>query len=241
MPKSEEQRLVHCENGEIRYTLIRKQVKNVNLRIKSDGRVLVSASRHVPISFIDGFIVQKQNYIFSALVKYAEKRNLVQDTPKRYVSGEHYELLGKSLELKVEEAKAEDVYIDGNVIVLKVKNKEDVHHKEIVMSKWLKKYQTEVFEELIREKYALFQKYGVPYPKLKVRRMTASWGSCQPKKGIITLNSQLAAAPKDCIEYVIVHEFAHFIHPDHSKQFWDVVARMMPDWKERKNELRKQL
>lgn len=240
MFKTEEQRLVPCENGEIRYILIRKQVKNVNLRIKPDGRVLVSANRRVPIRFIEEFILQKQNYILSALARYAEKRNPVREAPKRYVSGEHYELLGRSLELRVEEAKAEDVYIDGDVIVLKVKNKEDASHKEIVMSKWLKKYQTEVFEELIHEKYALFQEYGIPYPELKVRHMTASWGSCQPKKGIITLNSQLIAAPKTCIEYVIVHELAHFIHPDHSRQFWDVVARMMPDWKERKNELKKQ-
>lgn len=241
MPETEEQRLVHCENGDIQYILIRKQVKNVNLRIKPDGRVLVSANRRVPIRFIDGFIVQKQKYILSAIARYAEKRSMVEDIPKQYVSGESYELLGRRFALKVEEAKAEDVYIDGNAIILKVKNKEDVHHKETMMSKWLKEYQTEVFGELIHETYALFQKYGVPYPQLKVRHMTASWGSCQPKKGVITLNSRLIAAPKTCIEYVIVHEFAHFIHPNHSRQFWDVVTMIMPDWKERKAELRKQL
>lgn len=241
MPKTEEQRIVHCENGNIQYRLIRKQVKNVNLRIKPDGRVLVSANRRVPIRFIDGFIVQKQNYILSAIARYAEKRSMVEDIPKQYVSGESYELLGRRFALKVEEAKAEDVYIDGDAIVLKVKNKEDVRHKETMMSKWLKKYQTEVFGELIHETYELFQEYGVPYPELKVRHMTASWGSCQPKKGVITLNSRLIAAPKTCIEYVIVHEFAHFIHPNHSRQFWDVVTMIMPDWKERKAELRKQL
>ncbi len=229
MPKAEEQRIVHCENGDIQYRLIRKQVKNVNLRIKPDGRVLVSANRRVPIRFIDGFIAQKQNYILSAIARYAEKRSMVEDIPKQYVSGESYELLGRRFALKVEEARAEDVYIDGNAIILKVKDKENVHHKELVMSKWLKEYQTEVFGELIHETYALFQKYGVPYPQLKVRHMTASWGSCQPKKGVITLNSRLIAAPKTCIEYVIVHEFAHFIHPNHSRQFWDVVTMIMPD------------
>lgn len=244
MFKTEEQRLVPCKNGDIKYTLIRKQVKNVNLRIKPDGRVLVSANRRVPIRFIEGFLLQKQDYILSALARYAEDRNLVQDAPRKYVSGENYELLGKRLELKVEEtkeAKVEGVYIDGDAVVLRVKDKENVRHKELVMSKWLKEYQTEVFGELIHETYALFRKYGVPYPQLRVRRMTASWGSCLPKKGIITLNSRLIAAPRTCIEYVVVHEFAHFIHPNHSKQFWDVVAMMLPDWKERKNELRKQM
>jgi hypothetical protein len=94
-----------------------------------------------------------------------------------------------------------------------------------------------VFDELIKETYARFQKYGVPYPQLKIRNMTSRWGSCQPQKGIITLNRQLLKYPRECIEYVVVHEFTHFIHPNHSKQFWDFVTMMMPDWKERKAEL----
>ena len=85
----------------------------------------------------------------------------------------------------------------------------------------------------------LFEKYGVAYPTLKIRYMTSRWGSCQPKKGIITLNSKLIEAPRNCIEYVILHELVHFIHPNHSRQFWDFVAMMMPDWKERKKELEK--
>ena len=64
-------------------------------------------------------------------------------------------------------------------------------------------------------------------------------GSCQPKRGIITLNSQLIKVPRNCIEYVVLHEFAHYIHPNHSRQFWDFVTMMMPDWKERKKELDK--
>ena len=241
MQKKSEQRLLHCENGDISYLLIRKPVKNVNLRIKSDGNVVVSANHRVPIRFIDGWIEQKQNYILSVLARYEEKRKLVQEMPKRYVSGESYELLGKSLRLEVEESEEEKVYTDGTYLFLMVKNKDDVRHKELMISKWLKKYRIDVFKELIDEKYALFQKYGVPYPELRVRHMTASWGSCQPKKGIITLNSQLIAAPINCIEYVVLHEFVHFIHPNHSRQFWDFVEMIMPDWKERKEELGKRL
>lgn len=110
-----------------------------------------------------------------------------------------------------------------------------------MMSKWLKQYQITVFEELLKEKYLLFEKYGVTYPILKIRYMTSRWGSCQPKKGIITLNSKLIEAPRSCIEYVILHELVHFIHPNHSRRFWDFVAMMMPDWKERKEELEKDI
>lgn len=236
-----EQRVVHCEDGDIPYLLTRKPVKNVNLRIKPEGEVLVSASNSVPTDFIDAFIEKKQRYIFSALSRYEEKKKLFQAVPKRYVSGESYDLLGKSLRLKVEANKEENVYTDGVYIFLKVKDKDDFRHKEIMMSKWLKQYQTTVFEELLQEKYLLFEKYGVTYPTLKIRNMTSRWGSCQPKKGIITLNSKLIEAPRNCIEYVILHELVHFIHPNHSRQFWDFVAMMMPDWKERKEELEKRI
>lgn len=234
-----EQRVVHCEDGDIPYLLTRKSVKNVNLRIKPEGEVLVSANNSVPTDFIDAFIEKKQRYIFSALSKYEEKKKLFQAVPKRYVSGESYDLLGKSLRLKVEANKEENVFTDGVYIFLRVKDKDDFRHKEIMMSKWLKQYQTTVFEELLQEKYLLFEKYGVTYPTLKIRNMTSRWGSCQPKKGIITLNSKLIEAPRNCIEYVILHELVHFIHPNHSRQFWDFVAMMMPDWKERKEELEK--
>lgn len=236
-----EQRVVHCEDGDIPYLLTRKSVKNVNLRIKPEGKVLVSANNSVPTDFIDAFIEKKQRYIFSALSKYEEKKKLFQSVPKRYVSGESYDLLGKSLRLKVEANKEENVYTDGVYIFLRVKDKDDFRHKEIMMSKWLKQYQTTVFEELLQEKYLLFEKYGVTYPTLKIRNMTSRWGSCQPKKGIITLNSKLIEAPRNCIEYVILHELVHFIHPNHSRQFWDFVAMMMPDWKERKEELEKRI
>lgn len=234
-----EQRVVHCEDGDIPYLLTRKPVKNVNLRIKPEGEVLVSANNSVPLDFIDAFIEKKQRYIFSVLSRYEEKKKLFQAVPKRYVSGESYDLLGKSLRLKVEASKEESVYTDGVYIFLKVKDKDDFRHKENMMSKWLKQYQTAVFEELLQEKYLLFEKYGVTYPTLKIRNMTSRWGSCQPKKGIITLNSKLIEAPRNCIEYVILHELVHFIHPNHSRQFWDFVAMMMPDWKERKKELEK--
>mgnify|MGYP002708581340 FL=1 len=236
-----EQRVVHCEDGDIPYLLTRKSVKNVNLRIKPEGKVLVSANNSVPTDFIDAFIEKKQRYIFSALSKYEEKKKLFQSVPKRYVSGESYDLLGKSLRLKVEVNKEENVYTDGVYIFLRVKDKDDFRHKEIMMSKWLKQYQTTVFEELLQEKYLLFEKYGVTYPTLKIRNMTSRWGSCQPKKGIIALNSKLIEAPRNCIEYVILHELVHFIHPNHSRQFWDFVAMMMPDWKERKEELEKRI
>ena len=94
-----------------------------------------------------------------------KSKKLFQAVPKRYVSGESYDLLGKSLRLKVEANKDETVYTDGVYIFLRVKDKDDFRHKEIMMSKWFKQYQTTVFEELLQEKYLLFAKIwcGISY------------------------------------------------------------------------------
>lgn len=232
-----QQRLVDCENGTISYILTRKSVKNVNLRVKSDGSVVVSANNRVPTDFIDRFIRRKQTFILSALAELEEKKRLPKEEPQRYVSGENYILLGKNLTLKVEEADEEAVYTDGVSLFLRVKDKNNFRRKEILMGRWLKEYQMTVFQELMDEQYVLFQKYKIPYPEIKIRQMTSRWGSCQPKKGVITLNSRLIKAPRRCIAYVVLHELAHCIYPNHSRQFWDFVTMMMPDWKERKREL----
>ncbi len=67
--------------------------------------------------------------------------------------------------------------------------------------------------------------------------MKSRWGSCLPGKGIITLNKRLLEAPRGCIQYVILHELCHLIHPDHSKRFYGLLAAWMPDWKEWKTRL----
>ena len=75
-------------------------------------------------------------------------------------------------------------------------------------------------------------------PTLKVRRMKTRWGVCMPGKRQITLNLRLAEKPMAAVEYVVVHEYAHFVHCDHSPAFWAVVARILPDYKARRALLR---
>lgn len=233
-----ERRTVFCENGDISYLLTRKPVKNINLRIKPDGTVSVSADRHVPVKWIDGFIVEKQKFILEALARYEKKRDLAQEGPRRYEDGEKFSLLGRSLELKVIESREEAAYTDGVYLFLHVKDKDNFRRKEMMISKWFRQCQEEVFGELIDDMYMRLRKYGVPYPEWKIRNMKSMWGSCRPEKGVITLNSRLIAASRNCIEYVVLHEFAHFLYPNHSRQFWNFVAGIMPDWKERRRELR---
>lgn len=241
MKYASEIRQVQCGQREIEYKLTRKSVKNINLRIKPDGKVYVSANNRVPTDYIDNFVKEKQDFIIAALNDYKEKQKDSLILAKEYVDGETFKVLARDLKLKVIEDIRESVTSDETNLILriKIKNINDKKHKEALINKWIRELVIETFQELCDEAFLVFKKYGVEYPTIKIRDMTSRWGSCRPRKGSITLNSRLIEAPRKSIEYVVFHEFAHFIHPNHSKDFYDFMTLLMPDWKKRKEELKK--
>lgn len=229
-------RSVLCRDREIGYLLTRKSVKNVNLRIKSNGIVFVSANRRVTLGFIEDFIRSRQDFIVHALDQYAQAgRKPVQK--RQYQDGEQYSVLGQKLELRVAEGKHDTVSVCGAYIYLTVRDAQDQRRRERCLKRWFCDMELSVFDQVCKAVYPLFQPYGVRYPEIRIRTMKSMWGSCRPERGIITLNSRLIGTPMRCIEYVVLHEFAHFIHPNHSAAFYQLVAVHMPDWKSRKKEL----
>jgi hypothetical protein len=223
-------------NGrDIYYELERKKVKNVNLRVRSDCTVYVSANNRVSESVIEEFLQKKSKFIFSAIDKYAEIAKYA-DVKHEYVTGESIRYLGKDLRLVVAEGKNK-VDSDGVYLTLTVVDVNDFALKEKLITKWYDIHCREIFNEIIHEIYPVFQKYGVEMPKLILREMTSRWGSCQAKRGIITLNKKLIEMPTGAIEYVVMHEFVHFLHPNHSAKFYEMLSTLMPNWKERKAHL----
>jgi hypothetical protein len=236
-----EKRVIILGDVEIKYELTRKSVKNVNLRIDAAGTVKVSASRRVPVDYIEGFMRQKQALIVAAVDRAEQnsRRQLEQkpQLPRRYEDGEQLALLGRKRTVKlvqVFKAGSERIDLEEDLMYFRVRDPGDVRHKELMYEKWLKAYQCELYEEICRQVHRQFLQFGVGYPAVRIRRMTSRWGSCQPYKGVITLNSRLIETPVSCIEYVVMHEFCHFIHPDHSRAFHALMTRLMPDWKQRK-------
>lgn len=231
-------RTVFVDGREIKYSLERKKVKNLNLRIHKNGNVFVSANAKVPMDEIDGFVSRKASYIFGAIKRFEELAQY-HPKPKQYVSGETFYIQGRGVRLQVLAAKKDSITSDGIYIFLAVKNPDDIEKKRRMVNRFLDQQCKVVFYEIINELHPMFKKYGVEMPTLRIRDMETRWGSCIVKKGIITLNKRLLGAPRNCIEYVIMHEFCHFIHPNHSKYFYDFLTMSMPDWKDRKAILEK--
>ena len=226
-------------NGKrIEYELQRKDVKNINLRIKADRTIFLSANENVSEQIIEDFLESKSEYILKALAHYEELAKY-SPKPKQYVDGETFRVLGHDRRLKVTEGKKNKVECDESYITLTVKNPNDLALKKKLMDKWLMEICKDTLQSLCDSVYPKFQKYGVLYPTIRYRNMVSRWGSCQPKRCILTFNYALVEAPLSCIEYVVVHEFTHFLQPNHSKNFYRQLAMFMPDWETRKQILEK--
>lgn len=232
-----ETRTVQTECGEIIFTFERKNIKNINLRIRHDGNIYVSAPENVPKNVVDTFVINKSEFIRNAVEQFDTN-----DVPKpemQYISGENVTLLGKNMRIKVEKDSIEYVSCDGVYVCIHVKRPDYYNRKKNLLNNWLNEQCCTVFNEIMQEVHKKFIPYGVAFPQLKLRNMTSRWGSCLTNKGIITLNKRLIEAPKNCIEYVVYHEFCHFVHPNHSKQFYSLLQVMLPDWRESKMLLEK--
>lgn len=222
----------------VSYELVRKNVKNINLRIKADKSIFVSASPMVTEETVSEFILSKSDFILKALLYYEEIEKYIPKA-KQFIDGETFNLLGHELRLKVIQGNKNYVNNEGAYIILCVKDASDFELKKRTMEKWQKKQCIEAVSAVCEAVYPKFQKYGVGFPELKFRNMVSRWGSCQPKRGILTFNTALVETPVSCIEYVVTHEFVHFLQPNHSKKFYQYLAMFMPDWMERKKALEK--
>lgn len=229
-------RTVSSGDETISYSLERKPVKNLNLRIRVDGTVYVSASEEVSAERIDQFILRKKDYILRNIRQFQSIAELRQK-PKEYVSGESFYYLGHGLRLLVIEDERNCVTSDGVYLRLYVNNSDSHETKQKLVDRFFDQQRRTVFSDVIDEIHPVFRKYGVCVPSLRIRDMETRWGSCLAKKGIITLNKRLIEVPRHCIEYVITHEMCHFVHPNHSKQFYEFLSMLMPDWRERKKTL----
>ncbi|QRG65963.1 M48 family metallopeptidase [Brevibacillus choshinensis] len=221
-------------NQTIEFEIERKKVKNVNLNIKPDMTIMVSASEKVPLSFIYDFVKSKGAWILKN-VKTFENVQPYKQSEREYVSGESYKYLGKQYRLRVEITTEEErVKYYRGFIILMVRDPNDYARKAKLMDDWYREKALKVFEKSLYKQYPLVQKYGIKKPKIDLRLMKARWGSALIDSDTILLNSELIKAPKHCIDYVVLHELIHFQFNDHKDSFYNMLFSLMPDWEKRK-------
>ena len=198
--------------------IIRSKRKTLSLIIDSFGRLIVRAPLHCSEKRIFSFIEEKEGWI---LRKMAEKKGAGIKLPPESLNGYTLTLLGK--ECKVYVVNTAKVCYDSEQRILYLP--QDKPKERLV--KWLKDNAKRIFTQVTAETAA---RMGMTYQSVSVTSARGRWGSCSGKNAI-HFSFRLIYAPKDVIEYVIVHELAHTKHHDHSQAFWAEVAKFVPDWK----------
>ena len=207
--------------------IIKKDVKNITLKVRPNGEAILTAPNSASDEHIK-FIMQKRaKWIVQKRAFFASFK-----TPqKEYVSGEDFRYLGRSYRLKVVQSKEECVKLQRGYLELFVKDKSDLKRKENLIYEWYYEKAMLYFFNILQEFNKIVKQ---DIKNIKIRQMKTRWGSCNPYKSYINLNIELIKKPKACIEYVVFHELAHLLYPDHSKKFYDYLTLYMPDWQKRK-------
>ena len=190
--------------------------RNTYIRVKKDLKVHVTTNFFTPNFSIEKLI--RDNY--DKICKMID----VQEVKARNNSGFFY--LGKQYII---------VYTDNKNVEF-IGNKIYVPH-DFDIDKWYKKEAKKLFLERLNYNY---QKYTrkIPYPSLRIRKMTSRWGVCNINTHVITLNLELIKRDICYLDYVIVHEMTHLVYGDHSSAFWRVVEENMPDYKKYRDEMK---
>ncbi len=209
---------------EIRYS----KRKTLNISVERDRSVIVRAPENLPLEKIEEIVQSKRNWI-------KDKINHVQKYPldfkaKEFVSGETLLYLGRNYQLLVVDENFEGVRFNQSFAISKSKQRNaNQLFKEWYLSKALEKI------EPLAKKYAA--NLGVKYNECRTSEMKYRWASCTPKNNIL-FNWRIIKAPMYVLEYLVAHELAHLIEPNHTPEFWNIVSIQVPNYEKAKKWLR---
>ncbi len=158
--------------------------------------------------------------------------------PRQYVSGETHRYLGKQYRLKVVVDGNERVELTRGRLWVYTAVKQDKTHIQKLLNNWYRQHAQRIFTERLDICFPRVSKYGLTYPTMEIRQMEKRWGSCTVE-GKILLNLKLIQAPKQLIDYVVMHELCHLKEHNHGSSFYALLDRAMPDWRTKRQQLNK--
>lgn len=232
-------RQVVYEGNEIVYEVVRKKVKNINFHVQSDLSVWVSAPKHISGQDLDQLVLLKAPWILQALAEMKERIGSQLVNCYDPACG-RIAFLGQYLPLVVQQEGAFGWQLtEQGLMISGACHEEDVRQ---AVERFYQMMRIVVFEEINERIYqSYFAKKHLPKAQVKASRLSASWGRCHVQKGLIVLNGQLIKASVDCITSVLVHEYVHFLYPNHGAGFYNLLRQLLPQYDELNQQLKRQV
>lgn len=230
-------RVLKYGKREIPVTLIERERRTLAITVKPDMTVEIYMPKGADKDRVMKRAAKKAKWIIKHIDYF--KTNAKYVVKKEYVSGETHSFMGRKYRLRVRKSVFERIRKSGGFIYLYTSRNGDLKHRKRMLYDWYKWQAEKKFASILSDRVNRLKKYGIRMPQFYIRRMKTRWGSCSPKNGKINLNLELIKTPKECIEYIIDHELLHFIHRNHNKKYYELMEKVNPDWKERKEKLEK--
>lgn len=204
------------DDNEYDVIITKKNNKNTYIRVKEDLNIYVTTNYFVTKNMIKDILDKNYDYL---------KKNIERMKLKQEKESEFY-FLGDKYDIIIYDRSKVEV-MDNRIYVKSMDT----------LNRWLKKEMKRIYSERLALNYDRFEE-NIPYPNLRLRHMTTRWGVCNKKNITVTLNTELIKYNIRCLDYVIIHELSHLVYFNHSKDFWNLVSKYCPNYKEIKKELK---
>ena len=223
------------KKDDIRYQVIRSRRATADIVIERDGSIVVRAPETIPDERIEDMVEAKRLWIYKNL---AEWRDLnATRVLREYKNGEGFLYLGRSYRLLLVAEQNEALLLKNGRFSLR-RDLVDAGSIAAAQSAFRDYYIARGQERISRRVNYYAPKVGVTPRALSVRELGNRWASCSPTGGL-SFHWKCMMAPQTIIDYIVVHELCHFHHLDHTDAFWNEVDKVIPNYGERKEWLRK--
>ena len=208
--------------------------KTMEIAVNPDSTVIVKAPMQSDTALIEKKIIKRARWILRQL-NYFNQFN-----PKKpdrcYVNGETHLYLGKQYRLKLAEGPENSVKLSRGFFHITCRSEPNPDTAKKLLNQWYSEKAQLQFAESVDRCWQKFNGLDIGQPILSIKRMQKRWGSLSDK-GTVTLNTDLIRAPKECINYVVTHEFCHLKYHDHSPEFYKLLDSVIPGWEKIKHKL----
>ena len=227
---------IKYQNKTIAYTVSKAKVKNFYISIQN-GEVVIKAPWYATGNQIQSIVEEKRDWIMRKLEEYKDSPRKA----KEYADGEKFQILGESYYLNTYYKDINNAILnveDGKIVIILPLRLADQDNTEQI-KKMIDKMYYMIAEKEVEQAFEKVRKMvGLAPEEYRIRKVKSVWGSCSSNKKI-TINQNLMMYSRKALEYVVLHETCHLKYMNHSKKFWEMVEKYMPDYKEAEKELKK--
>ena len=212
--------------GNIAVDVVRKDIKNVHLSVHPPtGRVTIAAPSRMSLDTVRVFAISKLGWIRKQQKKLLEQER---ETPREYLNRESHYVWGERYLMEfIEGDFPPSVELSHRRMIFRARPGCNQTKKQEILEAWYREQLKVAVPPLIAKWERLM---GVKVERFFVQRMKTRWGSCNPRAHSIRLNTDLAKKPRECLEYILVHEMVHLLEPKHNSRFVAFMDQFIPKW-----------